>query len=144
MAYFDNAATTYPKPDVVYSFMNDFYKANGASAGRGNYEGAVSAGSLIAKTRELLKDLLHCPAKQVIFTPTATIALNMIIQGIIKTGVTNIYMSPFEHNAVTRTLYAYEKEGKIKVDETKTLEDLKKEDSSVSYDAFAKEYRKDL
>ena len=28
MAYFDNAATTYPKPDVVYSFMNDFYKMN--------------------------------------------------------------------------------------------------------------------
>ena len=115
MAYFDNAATTYPKPDVVYSFMNDFYKMNGASAGRGKYEGAVSAGSLIAKTRELLKDLLHCPAKQVIFTPTATIALNMIIQGIIRTGVTNIYISPFEHNAVTRTLHAYEKEGKIKV-----------------------------
>lgn len=115
MAYFDNAATTYPKPDVVYSFMNDFYKMNGASAGRGNYEGAVSAGSLIAKARELLKDLLHCPAKQVIFTPTATIALNMIIQGVIQTGVTNIYISPFEHNAVTRTLHAYEKEGKIKV-----------------------------
>lgn len=115
MAYFDNAATTYPKPDVVYSFMNDFYKMNGASAGRGNYEEAVSAGSLIVKTRELLKDLLHCPAKQVIFTPTATIALNMVIQGIIRTGVTNIYISPFEHNAVTRTLYAYEIEGKIKV-----------------------------
>lgn len=53
--------------------------------------------------------------KAVIFTPTATIALNMIIQGIIKTWVTNIYINPFEHNAVTRTLYAYEKEGKIKV-----------------------------
>lgn len=24
MAYFDNAATTYPKPDEVYSFMSDF------------------------------------------------------------------------------------------------------------------------
>ena len=82
MAYFDNAATTYPKPDVVYSFMNDFYKSNGASAGRGTYEGAVSAGSLIVKTRGRIQELLHCPAKQVIFTPTATIALNMIIQGL--------------------------------------------------------------
>ena len=115
MAYFDNAATTYPKPDVVYSFMNDFYKSNGASAGRGTYEGAVSAGSLIVKTRGRIQELLHCPAKQVIFTPTATIALNMIIQGIIKTGVTNVYISPFEHNAVTRTLHSYEKVGKIKV-----------------------------
>ncbi len=115
MAYFDNAATTFPKPDVVYSFMNDYYKTNGASAGRGNYEGAVSACSLIAKTRGLIKDLLSCPAKEVVFTPTATIALNIIIQGIIQTGVKNIYISPFEHNAVTRTLHAYEKKGEIKV-----------------------------
>lgn len=33
MAYFDNAATTYPKPDAVYTFMDEFYRANGASAG---------------------------------------------------------------------------------------------------------------
>ena len=38
MAYFDNAATTYPKPDPVYDFMNEFYRDNGGSAGRGNYE----------------------------------------------------------------------------------------------------------
>lgn len=115
MAYFDNAATTYPKPDAVYSFMVDFYRLNGASAGRGNYKGAVSAGSLISDTRVQIKELLHCPMKQVIFTPTATIALNMIIQGVIQAGAENIYISPFEHNAVTRTLYAYEKQGKIKI-----------------------------
>ena len=53
MAYFDNAATTYPKPDVVYSFMSDFYKRNGASAGRGNYKSALSAGVLISETRSV-------------------------------------------------------------------------------------------
>lgn len=115
MAYFDNAATTYPKPDAVYSFMSGFYKANGASAGRGNYKGAVSAGNLISETRRKIQELLHCPAKQVIFTPTATIALNIIIQGIIEAGAENVYISPFEHNAVTRTLHAFEKSGKIKV-----------------------------
>lgn len=115
MAYFNNAATTYPKPDVVYSFMVDFYRMNGASAGRGRYESTVSADSLISDTRTQIKELLHCPMKQVLFTPTTTIALNMIIQGIIQTGAENIYISPFEHNAVTRTLHTYEKQRKIKI-----------------------------
>ena len=85
MAYFDNAATTFPKPEAVYSFMDKFYRSNGASAGRGNYRASLSAGTLIAETRQLLQALLHCQAKQVVFTPTATIALNIVLQGLIKT-----------------------------------------------------------
>lgn len=109
MAYFDNAATTYPKPECVYAFMNEFYRKSGGNAGRGEHSMSVSAGELIADTRKKIQTLLHCPAKQVVFTPTATIALNMIIQGMIAYGVKNIYISPFEHNAVTRTLHHYEK-----------------------------------
>ena len=105
MAYFDNAATTYPKPENVYAFMDTFYRQSGGNAGRGSYVISQTAGRMIADTRKQIQNLLHCPAKQVIFTPTATIALNMIIQGIISTGVKNIYISPFEHNAVTRTLH---------------------------------------
>lgn len=115
MAYFDNAATTYPKPECVYSFMDEFYRNHGGSAGRGNYALANSAKGVVEETRDLLKELLHCPAKQVIFTPTATIALNMIIQGVILMGVRNVYISPFEHNAVTRTLHCFEQSGQISV-----------------------------
>ena len=115
MAYFDNAATTYPKPDSVYSFMDDFYRHNGASAGRGSYNTALSAGTLITETRKGIQDLLHCQTKQVIFTPTATIALNIILQGLIRTGLKNVYISPFEHNAVTRTLHAFEKRGEVQI-----------------------------
>ena len=84
MAYFDNAATTYPKPVEVYDYMDQFYRECGASVGRGQYALAQSTGKMVADTRELIKSLLHCPAKQVVFTPTATIALNLIIQGVIK------------------------------------------------------------
>lgn len=130
MAYFDNAATTYPKPDQVYDFIDSFYRSNGGSAGRGNYELANTTKGLIDDTRDRLKRLLRCPAKQVVFEPTATIALNIIIQGIIRTGAKNVYISPFEHNAVTRVLNHYEKNGDITVYElsvTKTLEyDLKR------------------
>lgn len=115
MAYFDNAATTYPKPECVYEFMDNFYRCNGGSAGRGKYALAQTASSLIADTRRRIQELLHCPTKQVVFEPTATISLNIIIQGIIKTGIRNVYISPFEHNAVTRTLHAFKKSGSIVV-----------------------------
>ena len=105
MAYFDNAATTYPKPESVYDFMDAFYRYNGGNAGRGHYKQAESAGKLIDETRMMIQTLLHCPAKQVVFEPTATISLNVIIQGNILNGAKNIYISPFEHNAVTRILH---------------------------------------
>lgn len=93
-----------PKPECVYQYMDKFYRECGGNAGRGNYEQAKSAGELIANTRSMIQDLLHCPTKQVVFEPTATIALNLIIQGNIERGAHNIYVSPFEHNAVTRVL----------------------------------------
>lgn len=124
MAYFDNAATTFPKPDMVYNFMNEFYRKSGANAGRGKYVMAESAGALIKDTRRRLQKLLHCESKQVIFTPTATIALNIIIQGMVQKGEKNIYISPFEHNAVTRTLHHYEKQGIISVRQLEVTEAL--------------------
>ena len=133
MAYFDNAATTYPKPECVYSFMNDFYRNHGGSAGRGDYALANSAKGVIDETRNLIKELLHCPAKQVVFTPTATIALNMIIQGVIKKGARNIYISPFEHNAVTRTLHYFEKSGQISVTELSVSDSLEYDLSRIRY-----------
>ncbi len=133
MGYFDNAATTFPKPESVYEFMDDFYRHSGANAGRGNYIIAQGAGKLISETRSLVQDLLHCPAKQVIFTPSATIALNMIIQGLIQTGIRRVYISPFEHNAVTRTLHAFEKSGSIQVIELSVSSELKYDLSRIRY-----------
>ena len=125
MAYFDNAATTYPKPEAVYACMDQFYRSNGANAGRGRYNLAQSANALIGETRALVQELLHCPSKQVVFTPTATIALNIIIQGLIRKGAKTIYISPFEHNAVTRTLHYYEESGTISVHQLTVSRDLK-------------------
>lgn len=133
MAYFDNAATTYPKPQVVYDFMDKFYRETGANAGRGNYDIAHSANKLLGDTRNLVKDLLHCPAKQVLFTPSATIALNIILQGLIKAGVRCVYISPFEHNAVTRTLHSFAAEGLVKIYELTVSPDLKYDLERIQY-----------
>ena len=133
MAYFDNAATTYPKPDVVYDFMDRFYRRSGGNAGRGMYPQAESAGNLIEETRTLVQELLHCPAKQVIFQPTATISLNIIIQGLISNGARNVYISPFEHNAVTRTLYPYQQKEIITVQQLSVSKGLQYDLERIRY-----------
>jgi glycine hydroxymethyltransferase len=124
MAYFDNAATTFPKPECMYDYMNQYYRNNGGSYGRGENEFSSSAKGLVEQTRLSIQRLLHCPAKQIIFQPSATVSLNVIIQGVISNGATNIYISPFEHNAVTRVLHHYESEGIIKVHTLTVSKDL--------------------
>lgn len=133
MAYFDNAATTYPKPNAVYSFMDSFYRNHGGSMGRGDYALATTAKGLVDETRKLIQDLMHCPAKQVIFVPTATIALNMIIQGTIVNGARNVYITPFEHNAVTRVLHHFEQFGQINVTELAVSESLEYDINIIRY-----------
>ena len=105
MAYFDNTATTFPKPEEVYRKMDEFYRLSGGSAGRGSHTLSQNTGALLRDTRERIGRVLDAGAKQVIFTATATIALNMVIQGVIEKGARTVYISPFEHNAVTRVLH---------------------------------------
>lgn len=119
-AYFDNAATTFPKPQVVYDFMDSFYREHGGNAGRGSHALSLSAGKLISETRKRLQKILHCQNKEIVFAPTATIALNMILQGLLASAplsnkIRTVYISPFEHNAVTRVLHHFEQNGSLKV-----------------------------
>jgi cysteine desulfurase family protein len=101
IAYFNNAATTFPKPEKVYRFVDKFYRESGFNTGRGQN---ISTNNLIQDTRNLLLELFHCPAQKVVFTPSATEAINIILQGLPIKDNYNIYISPFEHNAVTRVI----------------------------------------
>lgn len=104
IAYFDNAATTFPKPEEVYQFTDQFYRTCGVNVGRGQHKLASKASCLVQETREALLSLFHCPTKKVVFTPSATEAINLVLQGLTVADNYNIYISPFEHNAVTRVL----------------------------------------
>ena len=115
MTYFDNAATTFPKPEVVYAFMDKFYREYGVNVGRGQHKQALTASRLRDETRGLLLDLFRCPTKKVVFTHTATEALNIILQGIDIADNSNIYLSPFEHNAVTRVIHHLQSMYKVNV-----------------------------
>lgn len=101
ISYFNNAATTYPKPEEVYSYMDSYYRQYGLNIGRG---GLNTGNKLIEETRNLVTELFHCPNKKVVFVSSATEALNIILQGLSITNNFNIYVSPFEHNAVTRVI----------------------------------------
>lgn len=106
LIYLDNAATTYPKPESVYTAI-DFANRNLAfNAGRGSYKEARTVAELIQSTREKLASLVKgANSSMVSFESSATEALNIIINGIdFKEGDT-VYISPFEHNAVVRPLY---------------------------------------
>lgn len=114
--YFDNAATTYKKPDGMYEYMTNFMLDNGANVGRGIYDSAITSSQIVADTRSYILSLVHAPEnKTVIFTPSATIALNTIIFGANLSDGDIVYVSHFEHNAVLRPLYELQKHVKIEI-----------------------------
>lgn len=138
ITYFDNAATTFPKPEEVYSFMDVFYRRCGVNVGRGQHKLASEASALMEETRKLILKLFHCQNKKVIFTSTATEAINIILQGIDIPQNVCVYISPFEHNAVTRTLHHLQK---AKSFEIKQL-DVDKNTLSYNLDKINSQFEK--
>ena len=130
MIYLDNSATTYPKPESVYKII-DKISRNSFNAGRGAYRYSKEALKIIDEAREEIASFINAKANQVVFSPSATEAINIIIYGTgIKEG-DNVYVTPFEHNAIIRTLHA--KKAKIHIIpfnksnwevDTKTLNDM--------------------
>lgn len=104
-AYFDNAATTFPKPSVVYDYADSFYRNSGGNIGRGGNALAVAAGEVAKVAKSNLKKLYGCPAGEIVFTASATDALNRILLGLNLAKDDVVYCTPFEHNAVTRSLF---------------------------------------
>jgi len=124
-AYLNNAATSFPKPDIVYSFMDSYYRQLGMNIGRGSEQ---TGSNLIKETRDLITELFHCPNKKVVFMSSATEALNIILQGLTMADNFNIYVSPFEHNAVTRVI------GYLQTIYKLNLKELKVNEVTLDYD----------
>lgn len=108
MIYFDNAATTFPKPEEVYSALDYAQRNLAFNAGRGSYTGALKCHEIIEETRNYLCEKAR--AESLVFTSSATHAINYIINGLNFDEGDIVYLSSYDHNAVVRTLYAYSKE----------------------------------
>ncbi len=116
MIYLDNASTTYPKPKDVIPFMCDYYASNGFSVGRGQYQQSLTVTHMVDETRSKLLKLFNAPYdRKIVFTSSATIALNMVLQGLEYGNSENIYITHFEHNSVLRILHQLEKRYNFKV-----------------------------
>jgi cysteine desulfurase family protein len=104
MIYFDNAATTWPKPEAVYKAVDNFMREQGANPGRSGHRMALAAGQIIAEARNLVAKLFNVTEpSQVIFTLNTTEALNLGIKGLLKPG-DHVITSSLEHNSVVRPL----------------------------------------
>lgn len=111
MIYFDNAATSWPKPPGVVEAMVHFMNDVGANPGRSGHRQAVEAGRIVYRAREAVADLLNAPDPlRVIFGPNATEALNLALCGLLRPG-DHVITSSMEHNSVMRPLRALERQG---------------------------------
>lgn len=110
MIYFDNAATSMPKPSVVGSAMADAVNHLG-NAGRGSYGPTLDAARLVYTVRKKIAMLINAPCTQCIaFTSNATDGLNAILQRIFTNG-DHVITTRGEHNSVLRPLYFIQEHG---------------------------------
>ena len=116
MIYLDNAATTFPKPECVYEACDRFARTGAVNAGRGAYALARAATEMIKDVKRELISLLDAREQaEVVLTPSVTIALNQIILGQPWKPGMRAYISPYEHNAVSRPLELMRKKYGIEV-----------------------------
>jgi cysteine desulfurase/selenocysteine lyase len=116
LIYLDNGATSYPKPDEVYTFMDSFYRNFGVNPGRSGYDLCMETGALVDNTRRMLADFFngHDP-NRLCFSYNSTDALNLIIFGMLQPG-DHAVTTTIEHNSVLRPLYHQNKSNGVEVD----------------------------
>jgi cysteine desulfurase family protein len=106
--YFDNAATSFPKPASVYQAVDHTLRNIGGSPGRGSHKKALEASRILFNTREKLAQLLNITdSSQIVFTLNATEALNLALKGLLKEG-DHVVTTSMEHNSVLRPLKVLE------------------------------------
>lgn len=104
MIYFDNGATTFPKPRGVSVAVNDVLQKFGANPGRSGHNLSLKSAEIMYDCRKNLADFFNVSSPEnVIFTSNCTSALNTVIKGILKKG-DHAVISSLEHNAVVRPL----------------------------------------
>lgn len=110
MIYFDNSATTYPKPSYVIKQAYYGLKDYSFNSGRGGYVESLRAASAIYDVREKVGAMFGVLPSNVVFTKNCTEALNIAIKGIVKRG-DHIIISSLEHNAVSRVVQKLYEQG---------------------------------
>ncbi len=111
MIYFDNAATSFPKPECVYRAVDKCMREYCANPGRSGHRLSLESGRILLEARELFSELVNSKkSDSVIFSLNATDAINVALKGLLKSG-DHVITTSMEHNSVLRPLKTLEKQG---------------------------------
>lgn len=100
--YLDNAATSFPKPESVYTAVDDYQRRIGAAVGRGAYRQSLEAQRIVDQCRQQASLLLGAEAPQrIVFTYSGTDGLNLALMGLCRPG-DHLITTELEHNSVLR------------------------------------------
>lgn len=134
MIYFDNAATTFPKPKRVRDAVAVAMELYGANPGRSGHKLSMDTAVKVYECREAVAGFFGAQTvEDVVFTLNCTHALNLALKGALKQG-DHVIISDIEHNSVLRPVHALSERGVItysvaEVDETdddRTVENFKR------------------
>lgn len=112
MIYFDNAATTFPKPRQVVEAANSVFKQYGANPGRSGHKMSMDTAVKVYECREAAAGLFHAQVQDVVFACNCTHALNMAIKGCLRQR-DHVIISDLEHNSILRPIHALASQGAI-------------------------------
>ena len=116
LIYLDNAATSFPKPEAVYAFMDHFYRKFGVNPGRSGFDLCVEAGDILEGTRKSLASFFGGrDPNRLVFSYNSTDALNIAIFGLLESG-DHAISTTLEHNSVLRPLYHLSEDDGVEVD----------------------------
>jgi selenocysteine lyase/cysteine desulfurase len=127
MIYFDNAATTFPKPKEVYDNTMSLYQNLGINFSRNRSSKSKEASQIKDNLKSNIQKILCCDG-DVILNPSATFSINEIIFGLDYSHIKTVYISPFEHNAVYRSVLEAQKRYEF------NLEIIKFQEYSLDYE----------
>ena len=123
MIYFDNGATTFPKPTAVSEEIRRCINLYGGNPGRSGHSLAASAARKVFECRETAAELLGVgESERIFFTPNTTYGINAVLKGFLKEG-DHVLISDLEHNAVWRPIHKMAMEGRISYDIFRTFAD---------------------
>lgn len=105
MIYFDNSATTFPKPKAVFNRADYASRFLGGNPGRSGHKMSVRAADAVYRVREKIADFFNAKPENVVFTLNCTHAINFAMKGIMQSGG-HMIISSLEHNAVSRPAFA--------------------------------------
>jgi len=116
LIYLDNGATSFPKPESVYKFMDKFYRNNGVNPGRSGYDLSIETGNVVEDARKAMTSYFNgTDPNRLVFSMNSTDALNLAINGLLQPG-DHAITTTLEHNSVLRPLYHQSIYNNVEVD----------------------------